>query len=132
MGCRLDGFLFHFFAFLTAFEEVLETIRASPWPTHPYRSGMDGVCHRHRERPDVSALLENLKRDITVLLEVLQETRHSFRLFITAAHGILWDNNQSVVPLTQETSRARYTEKKKEHSNDSKREARFETARRYS
>lgn len=99
---------------VTAFEEVLETIRALPWPTHTYvqiiRSGLDGVCHRHRERPDVSALLENLKRDITLLLEVLQETGHSFRLFITADHGILWDNNQSVVPLTQETSRARYTD----------------------
>lgn len=115
----------HYFCILTAFEEVLETIRASPWPTHTYvqiiRSGLDGVCHRHRERPNVSALLENLKRDITVLLEVLQETGHSFRLFITADHGILWDNNQLVVPFTQETSRARYTENKKEHSNDSKR-----------
>lgn len=99
---------------VTAFEEVLETIRASLWPTHTYvqiiRSGLDGVCHRHRERPDVSALLENLKQDITELLEVLQKTGHSFRLFITADHGILWDNNQLVVPLTQETSRARYTD----------------------
>lgn len=99
---------------VTTFDEDLETIRISEWPTHTYvqiiRSGLDSACHSHRERPDVSSLLEGLRQDILSLLEVLQETGKSFRLFITADHGILWDDGQEVVPLAQEKFKTRYTE----------------------
>ena len=98
---------------VTTFDEDLETIKASEWPTHTYvqiiRSGLDSACHSHRERPDVPSLLEGLRQDILSLLEVLQKTGKSFRLFITADHGILWYSEQDIVPLAQEKFKTRYT-----------------------
>ena len=99
---------------VTTFDEVMETIKTSEWPTHTYvqiiRSGLDGACHSHRERPDVSSLLEGLRQNILSLLEVLQETGESFRLFIAADHGILWYSEQDILPLAQEKFKTRYTE----------------------
>ena len=99
---------------VTTFDEVLETIKVTEWPTHTYvqiiRSGLDSFCHSHRERPNIISLLEGLKRDVLLLLTVLQETGKSFRLFITADHGILWDDDQDVVFLAQEKFKARYTD----------------------
>ena len=98
---------------MTTFDEVLGTIKTSEWPTHTYvqiiRSGLDSACHSHRERPDVPSLLEGLRQDILSLLEVLQKTGKSFRLFITADHGILWYSEQDIVPLAQEKFKTRYT-----------------------
>ena len=99
---------------VTTFDEDLETIKASEWPTHTYvqiiRSGLDSACHSHRERPDVFSLLEGLRQDILSLLAVLQKTGRSFRLFITADHGILWYSEQDILPLAQEKFKTRYTE----------------------
>ena len=99
---------------MTTFEEVLRKIKASGWETHTYvqiiRSGLDGVCHSNRERPNTKSILDDLKRDILLLLEVLQGTEKSFRLFITADHGILWYADQDIVPLAQEKFNARYTD----------------------
>ena len=99
---------------MTAFNEVLEELEQSKWQTPTYvqiiRSGLDSVCHSHRERPNVSSLLDDLREDIMSLITVLQKTSESFRLFITADHGILWYKNQDVVPLAQEKFKARYTE----------------------
>ena len=98
---------------VTTFDEVLEKIKASEWPTHTYvqiiRSGLDSFCHLHRERPDITSLLEGVKRDILSLLTVLQETGESFRLFISADHGILWYDEQDILPILQENFKARYT-----------------------
>ena len=99
---------------VTTFDEVLGTIKASEWPTRTYvqiiRSGLDSVCHSHREHPDVSLLLEGLRQDILSFLTILQETGKSFRLFITADHGILWYNEQDILPLAQEKFKTRYRE----------------------
>jgi len=99
---------------MTTFDEVLRKIKASGWETHTYvqiiRSGLDGVCHSNRERPNTKSILDDLKRDILLLLEVLQETGKSFRLFITADHGILWYADQDIIPLAQEKFKTRYTE----------------------
>ena len=99
---------------MTTFDEVLRKIKASGWETHTYvqiiRSGLDGVCHSNRERPNTKSILDDLKRDILLLLEVLQETGKSFRLFITADHGILWYADQDIIPLAQEKFNARYTD----------------------
>ena len=99
---------------MTTFDEVLQTIKTSEWSVHTYvqmiRSGLDGVCHSNRERPNTKSILDDLKRDILLLLEVLQETEKPFRLFITADHGILWYTDQEAVPLAQEKFNARYTE----------------------
>ena len=99
---------------VTTFDEVLERLSVSEWPTHTYvqiiRSGLDAACHSHRERPKVSSLLEGLRQDILSLLAVLQKTGKSFRLFITADHGILWYSEQDILPLAQEKFKTRYTE----------------------
>ena len=99
---------------VTTFDEVLDILAASEWITPTYvqiiRSGLDGVCHSHRERPNVRLLLDDLRKDIVSLIAVLQETEKSFRLFITADHGILWHRDQGVIPLVQEKFKARYTE----------------------
>ena len=99
---------------MTTFDDVLQTIKTSEWSTHTYiqiiRSGLDGVCHSNRERPNTKSILNDLRRDIFLLLETLQETKKSFRLFITADHGILWYADQDIIPLAQEKFKARYTE----------------------
>ncbi len=99
---------------MTTFHEVLGTIKTSEWSTRTYvqiiRSGLDGVCHLHRERPNIAQLLENLKADVLALLVALRETGTSFRLFISADHGILWYNDQDIVPLARERFKSRYTE----------------------
>ena len=99
---------------MTTFDDVLRTINTSEWSTRTYvqiiRSGLDRVCHANRERPNIKSILDDLKRDILFLLEVLQETEKSFRLFITADHGILWYTDQDIVPLAQEKFNARYTD----------------------
>ncbi len=99
---------------VTTFDEVLEELEKSEWQMPTYvqiiRSGLDSVCHSYRERPNVSSLLDDLRKDIVSLITVLQETSESFRLFITADHGILWYTNQDTVPLAREKSKARYTE----------------------
>lgn len=99
---------------MTTFDEVLRKIKTSGWETHTYiqiiRSGLDGVCHFNRERPNIKSILDDLKRDILSLLEVLEATEKSFRLFITADHGILWDNEQGIIPLAREKLKSRYTE----------------------
>lgn len=99
---------------VTTFHEVLDTIRVSEWSTHTYiqiiRSGLDRVCHSHRERPDITGYLENLKQEVLALITTLREIGQTFRIFMTADHGILWYANQDVVSLARERSKARYTE----------------------
>lgn len=99
---------------MTTFDEVLRTVKTSEWSIHTYiqviRSGLDGVCHANRERPNTKSILDDLKRDILSLLEVLRATKKSFRLFITADHGILWYADQDIIPLAQEKFNARYTD----------------------
>ena len=99
---------------VTTFHEVLDTIRISEWSAPTYiqiiRSGLDRVCHSHRERPDITGHLENLKQDVLKLITTLRETGQTFRIFMTADHGILWYTDQDVVSLAREKSKARYTE----------------------
>ena len=99
---------------VTTFDEVLEELEKSEWQAPTYvqiiRSGLDSVCHSYREHPNVSSLLDDLRKDIVSLIAVLQETEKSFRLFITADHGILWYTNQGTVRLAREKSKARYIE----------------------
>lgn len=99
---------------VTTFKEVLAELEMSEWQIPTYvqiiRSGMDRVCHSHRERPNVSSLLNDLRQDIVSLIAILQETGKSFRLFITADHGILWYSDQDTVQFARGKSKARYTE----------------------
>ena len=99
---------------MTTFTEVLNILAMSEWEVPTYvqiiRTGLDNVCHLHKERPNVDALLDDLKKNIMKLITVLQGGSESFRLFITADHGILWDDEQEVIPLAQEKFKARYTE----------------------
>lgn len=99
---------------MTTFDEVLQTIKTSGWSAYTYvqiiRSGLDAVCHSNRERPNTKSILNDLKRDILSLLEVLQATEKLFRLFITADHGILWYADQDIIPLVQDKFNTRYTD----------------------
>ena len=97
---------------VTTFDEALDTIKTFEWTTHTYvqiiRSGLDSFSHSHRERPDIPSLLEGVKQDILSLLMVLQGTGESFRLFISADHGILWYDKQDILPIVRENFKARY------------------------
>lgn len=99
---------------MTTFDEVLQTVKTFEWSTRTYvqiiRSGLDSFCHSHRERPDITGHLENLKQDVLKLITTLRETGQTFRIFMTADHGILWYTDQDVVSLAREKSKARYTE----------------------
>ena len=99
---------------VTTFNEVLNKLEESEWTTPTYvqiiRSGLDGVCHSNRERPNSASLLEDLEKDVRSLIAVLQQTEKSFRVFITADHGILWYPEQGIASLVQEKfKQARYT-----------------------
>ena len=98
---------------VVTFDEVLSIITASKWPTRTYvqiiRSGLDSISHSHRERPNIKLLLESLEQDIVSLLAILRETEKSFRLFITADHGILW-HHEGIIPFPQKGFKARYTD----------------------
>jgi hypothetical protein len=54
------------------------------------RQGLDGLCHRHRDRPNPETYVKDLAQDWNSLLELLQKQGVSAQVFLTSDHGILW------------------------------------------
>ena len=98
---------------ITTFEEVLDRLQNTNLPNRTFiqivRTGLDGVCHRHREKPNIDAILSQLKLNIGQLVEAVGSFQKIVRVFITSDHGILWFKGQKVMPFQSGSAPARYT-----------------------
>ena len=98
---------------ITTFEEILDRLRNTDLPSRTFiqivRTGLDGVCHSHREKPNIDAILSQLKLDIEQIVETVGSSQKMVRVFITSDHGILWFTEQKVTPFKSGSASARYT-----------------------
>lgn len=97
---------------VTTFEEVLNQLHASDLTARQFiqivRTGLDGVCHNHREKPNINILVNQLREDIEQIAEVLRSSQKTAQIFVTADHGILWFKNQKVIPSNLASTSPRY------------------------
>ncbi len=97
----------------TTFEEILNRLQNTDLPNRTFiqivRTGLDGVCHSHREKPNIDAMLSQLKLDIEQISETVSSSQKTVRVFITSDHGILWFTEQKVTPFKSGSASARYT-----------------------
>ena len=97
----------------TTFEEVLDRLQNTDLPNRTFiqivRTGLDGVCHSHREKPNIDSMLSKLKLDIEQIFEAVGSSQKTVRVFITSDHGILWFTKQKVKPFKSGSASARYT-----------------------
>lgn len=105
---------------ITTFEEILDRLQNMDLPNRTFiqivRTGLDGVCHSHREQPNIDAMLSQLKLDIEQIVKAVGPSQKTVRVFITSDHGILWFKKQKVMPFQSGRASARYTYK--ESSSD--------------
>lgn len=98
---------------VTTFGEVLDRLQNTDLPNRTFiqivRTGLDGVCHNHREKPNIDTMLSYLKSDIEQIFEAVGSYQKTMRIFITSDHGILWFTEQKVTPFKSGSASARYT-----------------------
>ena len=98
---------------ITTFEEILDRLQNTDLPNRTFiqivRTGLDRVCHNHREKPNIDAMLSQLKLDIEQIVEAVGPSQKTVRIFITSDHGILWFKKQKVMPFQSGRASARYT-----------------------
>ena len=97
---------------VATFAEVLDRLQTTDLTDRVFiqivRTGLDGVCHSHREKPNVDAMLNQLKSDVEQLVEVVGASEKAMRIFITSDHGILWFKEQKVMPSQLRSKSARF------------------------
>ncbi|MFA0760005.1 MAG: hypothetical protein HZLCBSQH_000090 [Candidatus Fervidibacterota bacterium] len=54
------------------------------------REGLDQICHRHRDLPDIAGIVRQIAGEFLALAQKLQQRGISATLFLTSDHGILW------------------------------------------
>jgi hypothetical protein len=54
------------------------------------RVGLDANAHHNRELPPIEGLLQQIVKEVTILVRLLEKIGRPARLFITSDHGILW------------------------------------------
>ena len=82
-----------------SFEEALEALDKLPLEGSfvlIVREGLDQLCHRHRDRPDVEATVQQLGKELLALAQQLQRREVSATLFLTSDHGILWRHEHNL------------------------------------
>ena len=104
---------------VTTFEEILDILLNTQFERKTLiqviRNGLDSVCHYHREKTDVPYMLTQLQQSIEQIVEALSHCPKTVRVFVTADHGILWFNEQTLVPVAKEHAKPRYAEGIYEH-----------------
>jgi len=99
---------------VTTFAEILQKLSELDSTSRLFiqivRNGMESYCHHHRERPDLTHIIDNLKNDVEKIVESLKTIGKTFRLFITSDHGILWFDRQRLSPFDSKDAHSRYTE----------------------
>lgn len=97
----------------TTFEEILDRLQNTNLSNRTFiqivRTGLDGVCHSHREKPNIDMMLNQLKLDIEQIFEAVGSSQNVVRIFVTSDHGILWFTEQKVKPFKSGSTSARYT-----------------------
>lgn len=97
----------------TTFEEILDRLQNTDLPNRTFiqivRTGLDGVCHSHREKPNIDMMLNQLKLDIEQIFEAVGSSQKVVRIFVTSDHGILWFTEQKVKPFKSGSTSPRYT-----------------------
>lgn len=78
------------------------------------RTGLDGYAHKQKRTPPIAAVVDEIFREFSQLVEIFKETQrlNGYRtgLFLTADHGLLWQNEfePQVVGRAPSGSSARY------------------------
>jgi len=65
------------------------------------RQGLDGLCHKHRDRPNPKNYVKQLAQDWESLLTLLQKRGISARIYLTSDHGILWKEGHDFQVFSQ-------------------------------
>jgi hypothetical protein len=65
------------------------------------RQGLDGLCHKHRDRPNPKNYVKQLAQDWESLLTLLQKRGISGRIYLTSDHGILWKEGHDFQVFSQ-------------------------------
>lgn len=76
-----------------SFDEVLEHLSRLPLDVafvQIVRAGLDQVGHRHRDRPDIAAMVRMVAEEFLMLQRCVTKMGLSVAAFLTADHGILW------------------------------------------
>ncbi len=94
-----------------SFEEVGETLKNQDLKrayVQIVRMGLDGVAHRHRDKPNIPATISAIMTDFEVIIDIFRKKQLYAHLYLTSDHGILWkwehqletyENNPSTEPL---------------------------------
>jgi hypothetical protein len=82
-----------------SFDEVLGTVGKLPLDNsfvQIVREGLDQVCHRHRDLPDIGAIVRRICDEFDALAQKLRQRDIRATLFLTADHGILWQHEHEL------------------------------------
>jgi hypothetical protein len=97
---------------VSEFAQILDRLAGMRFDTPTYvqivRNGLDQFVHSYRERPDIRHYLRELDKSIQNLLDLLTTFQRHVRVHITADHGILWYEQQTVVAITENPRSARH------------------------
>lgn len=97
---------------VSEFAQILERLADMRLDTPTYvqivRNGLDQFIHSYRERPDIRHYLRELEKSIQNLLDLLTTFQRHVRVHITADHGILWYEQQTVAAITENPRSARH------------------------
>jgi hypothetical protein len=78
------------------------------------RTGLDGYAHKQKRTPPIAAIVDEIFREFSQLAAIFQEAKQTngYRttLFLTADHGLLWQNEfePRVIGRAPSGSSARY------------------------
>ncbi len=77
------------------FSEIVRILRDRLKPNtfvQIVREGFDEFAHKQRRLPPVEAILRDIYDELGQLIKVCEKLRLSYRIYLTADHGILWRN----------------------------------------
>ncbi len=97
---------------VTTIEDVLQILGKVNFKEKTFiqivRTGLDNVCHTHREKPDLESMTRYIKESIISIIDLINQSKKRMRFYITADHGILWFNDQKITPLNDSNHHPRY------------------------
>lgn len=82
-----------------SFDEILGRIPRLPLQNaflQIVRQGLDQASHRHRDKPNVAAVVQQILNELKELQRLFAEANLTATVFLTADHGILWANEHEL------------------------------------
>lgn len=82
-----------------SFGEVLERLPDLPLEgafVQIVRQGLDQASHKHRDKPNIASLVQQIFNELTELQRIFDEKHLTATIFLTADHGILWANEHDL------------------------------------